>query len=243
MNTPTLSIVIPCYNEESRLHLTFRELTHFALFTSISFEIIFVDDGSTDSTAQKIEQFIQYNLYLNSTLIRYRRNRGKGYAVREGLKQSTGKYCLYSDCDFSTPLSEVRRMIPQLSEHCSIIYGIRIHYHNAVIRQMISKLFTSVRCKLFPTLSDVTDSQCGFKCMTSDFAHLYANIGSTNGFVFDLELLLLAQKKGLNSKGMLVPWQAVSGGTVLGMKTVLSVITELFQLITKKGSCYEVQKY
>ncbi len=233
MNTPTLSIVIPCYNEEARLHLAFREIQRFTLFSTVAFEVIFIDDGSSDNTSKKIKGFIQYNRCINCKLVTYRKNKGKGYAVREGLKESIGKYCLFTDCDFSTPLTEVNRIIPQLSEQCSLIYGVRLQYHDRVIRKIISKLFTTIRFTLFPSLSKIPDSQCGFKCMTSEFAHLYANVGHTNGFVFDLELLLLAEKKGVHSKGILVPWQAVSGGSILEIKTLFSVISELMQLTRK----------
>ncbi len=235
MNTPTLSVVVPCYNEENRLQITFRELRKFSEFSRVSFEVVFVDDGSTDKTLDKIRNFITYNIQIDCKLVSYKKNKGKGFAVRKGLGKCIGKYCLYTDCDFSTPLSEVYRIIPQLTNNYSLIYGVRENGHNSVIRKTVSKLFTKIRYTLIPSLNSVKDSQCGFKCMTSEIAHLYAKIGKVNGFVFDLELLLFTSDRGVHSKGITVPWQAVPGGHVVEFKTLFSVLLELLSLIRNGG--------
>src|SRR5581483_3046835 len=157
----TISFVIPIYNEEKRLPKTFKALGKLSLQkgpTSLGAslgagqvikEIIFVNDGSKDRSKTKIQTF-KLNKTLPIKLISYKHNRGKGYAVRTGLKQSTADYTLVFDADMSTPLSELIKFVPFIKREIDVIIGTRKNGHSTVIvhqpkiRELLGRGFTTL---------------------------------------------------------------------------------------------------
>src|SRR3972149_154463 len=120
-----LSIVIPAYNESRRLESTLRRIVSHCSLIGQPFEIIVVDDGSTDDTAQMVESAKREIGSLR--LVSYRPNRGKGYAVRMGIQESKGQYILFSDADLSTPIEEMDRFLPLLQNGTPVVIGTRKH--------------------------------------------------------------------------------------------------------------------
>jgi dolichyl-phosphate beta-glucosyltransferase len=228
MSNPELSIVIPCFNEEKRVHLSFEEILKFHAESPISFEVIFVNDGSSDKTVPVIEDFISSHTRLSLSLIKTE-HRGKGNAVRRGLDKSEGLFVLFSDTDFSTPLNEIENFLPLLKKGKSLVCGLRKKYHTKVSRKIISTLFTGVRHLFFPFLRTVTDTQCGFKCMKSSTAHNYAEQGVIDGLLFDMELLLFCGREKM--AGVSVCWNYVTGSSILSLSSFKQIFEDFFKLL------------
>ena len=118
--TKTLSIVVPVFNEEKRLTKTFEALNVLSLPVGLKLsDVIFVNDGSTDKTMQNLETF-KKSTKLPITILSYKKNRGKGFAVKTGMLSSKGDYALLCDADMSTPFSELKKFMPHLKNEKEI---------------------------------------------------------------------------------------------------------------------------
>lgn len=197
MRTPfSLSIVIPVYNESRRLEKTFTELNEFLsadLFSSV--EVIFVNDGSDDGTKKQLEEKSQK---MKWRVISYGSNRGKGYALRQGMKVSKGDYCLIADADMSTPLGEFFKFIPYMEKGLPAIIGTRkargarVVVHQSWHREGMGRVYTFLANIV--TGANVSDFTCGFKCFSKDIAHKLAAMGQIDRWSYDAEFLFLLRK-------------------------------------------------
>ena len=122
-DVPEISVVVPAYNEEIRLKSTLPHLWRALNRRFAAFEVIVVDDGSSDGTAQVVSQFSDD--HPNVRLISYPQNRGKGFAVKSGMLAASGQYILFSDADLSTPVREVRKLLKALRGGYDIAIGSR----------------------------------------------------------------------------------------------------------------------
>ena len=226
-----LSLVIPFYNEETRLQKSLPLIVDFIRAQSFSCELILVDDGSSDSSVRVIEEIMQrfsYQLLHNPV------NQGKGNAVKRGMLAAKGKYILFSDTDLSTPLEEAVKFFPSFDEGYDIVIGSRALDRSKVeIRQNPLREFMGRVFNLFAqTLSfkGIQDSQCGFKCFTKKAAHTLFNLQKIPGFAFDAEILYLAQKKGFQIKEESVIWRNESQSRVKILKDSLKMFRDLFRI-------------
>lgn len=200
-----LSIVIPAYNEESRIADTLRQLENYFRRQSYSSEIIVVDDGSSDQTAAIVrEQF------PNVQLISYQPNRGKGYAVREGMQKASGDIRVFYDADASTPIAEVEKLWPEFEAGANIVIGSRslpgsdVQVHQAWHRQRMGVVFN--RLVQVITRLPFRDTQCGFKAFTASAAGIVFPRQTIDRYSFDVELLYIAKLHGLCIKEIPVRW-------------------------------------
>ncbi len=210
--TLALSIVIPVYNEEKRLAKTFAALTNYLADPIVQIrEIIFVDDGSRDSTREMIVSF-QKKCPVKVSLLSYSPNRGKGYAVKTGMKAIGGgmTYILMCDADMSTPLCEIAKFVPAMERGVPVIIGSRkapgshILEHQNWIRQKMGESYASLAC--FITGLNFKDLGCGFKVFSKQSAEKIFPEVRTNGWIFDTEALLLARKNNFAIEEVGVDW-------------------------------------
>ena len=226
---PYLSVVVPAYNEASRLPLTLTKLMKYLESRDYIFEVLVVDDGSEDRTADIVEEMAAQHPDLQGV-----RNphRGKGYAVRTGMLQANGRFILYSDADFSAPIEEVEKLLPYLERNADVVIGSReglgaARFDEPSYRHLMGRVFnTFVRLVALPQFHD---TQCGFKAFRKEAAHklfrglhLYGdNAGDIKGAMvtgFDVEVLYLGLKWGYKIKEVPVKWYYSPGTKVNPVK-------------------------
>lgn len=204
-----LSVVVPAFNEEGRLGVTLPHLWRSLQRRFADFEIIVVDDGSGDKTAEIVSRFAA--MHREVRLLRYDTNRGKGYAVRTGVLAAKGNFVLFSDADLSTPISELRKLMNALADGCDIAIGSRAHRQAKILRKqpyyrvLMGKTFNKMVRLL--TIGGIRDTQCGFKCFTRQAAREIFSNCRIDGFSFDVEALCLARMKGYRIKEVGVLWR------------------------------------
>jgi len=211
-----LSIVIPAYNEEDRIALTLKKSLEFFEGLKSRFEIIVVDDGSTDGTANVVTQFEKSQRPIR--LISYPNNEGKGYAVKFGVLNSQGQNILIMDADGSTPLSEYLKLKSKLDEGYKIAIGSRALFdENSKVntvwyRKLLGRVFNAlVNIILVP---GIEDTQCGFKLFSGDIAKNVFEKQTIRGFAFDCEILHYCQRLGLDIAEVPINWTNVEGSKV-----------------------------
>jgi len=202
-----ISIIIPAYNEESRIKRTICTIIQYLNLHKIPAEIIVVNDGSNDNTAQILKQLSKE--YQNLKCIHLPQNRGKGFAIKEGVLASKGQFILFSDADLSTPIQEMDKLIPHLKDGYHIAIGSRrlpesnIKNPQPLHRRLMGRGFATLVKLLIP---GIQDTQCGFKAFRRDIAHLLFSCQRIRRFCFDVELLYLARKHRLKIKEVPVCW-------------------------------------
>ena len=232
MTTPYLSVIIPAYNEESRLVSTLERIDEYLRGQDYDFELIVVSDGSRDGTAHVARQWQPPGLPL--TVIDRKVNRGKGYTVREGVARSRGEHILFSDADLSTPIEELEKFLPFFPEGFEIVIGSRslknsdVVIHQPFYREMMGRVFNRmVRLLAVP---GIIDTQCGFKCFTRKAADKIFSRCLIDGFAFDVEILFLARKLGLPVKELPVRWLNAPGSSISPVRDSLRMFTEICQV-------------
>ena len=214
----SLSIVVPAYNEEQRLPQTIEKLSSFANQHSWDFlEILIVNDGSGDRTATIVSAQAQADPRFR--LVENPGNRGKGYAVRNGMLSAKGAWRLMTDADLSTPIEEALRLLEIAQQRqAAVVIGSR-----ALDRSMITKhqsLFREYGGRLYNLMMKIctglpfVDTQCGFKLYRADAAEASFSRQRLDGFSFDAEALFIAQKHGFPILEVPVPWANAEGTKV-----------------------------
>jgi len=202
-----LSVIIPCYNEENRLRATLNKLDKYLNKNHIYYELIIVDDGSTDKSRAVA---LQHNAILNKK----RKNKGKGFSVSEGVFMATGDYILFMDADGSTDIKEIKKFMRYIKKY-DIVIGSR--------NMKDSKVKTSITRKIFGRLSnllislvvkDIKDTQCGFKMFKLKTAVELFKRQTIDRWGFDFEILYLAQRYGHSIKELGVTWNNSEGSKV-----------------------------
>ena len=211
-----LSIIIPAFNERWRLPTTLIKAFDYFDTRKCSFEIVVVDDGSTDDTSTIVESFSRLRSELR--LIRLAKNRGKGHAVQSGILNAHGKIILFADADGSTPFAEIERLEAALAQGADIAIGSRAikSAETAVetqwYRKILGRIFNlTVNILLLPKIAD---TQCGFKLFTRDAATLVFSKQQCEKFAFDIEILYIARRANLKISEVAVNWQHAPGSKV-----------------------------
>jgi glycosyltransferase involved in cell wall biosynthesis len=229
----SLSIVIPAFNEESRLPKTLDRILQWLPGRRLKFqEIIVVDDGSRDATAGLVEKYAQPPSPVR--LLRNPGNRGKGYAVRHGMLDAGGEWILYTDADLSTPIEEVQKLQAAAAEKAAVVaIGSRavdrslVAVHQSAFREYSGRFFNIVMRTL--TGLPFHDTQCGFKLYRADAAKEIFSRQEQDGFSFDVEDLVIAQKLGLRAIEVPVRWANVEG-TKVTLAQGLRSFTDLLEI-------------
>lgn len=192
-----LSIIVPAYNEEKRLPKSLETMIGFFRGKHISFEIIVVNDGSTDNSRAIVRKYGEK--YKEIVLVDYQENMGKGYAVNQGVLNGTGDLILFSDADLSTPIEEYEKLSRFISRDYDIVIGSRrIRGADIKVRQPVHRRILGRGFGLLVEiilLRGIKDTQCGFKLFKSDIAKKAFECRKVNGFTFDVEILFVARKR------------------------------------------------
>lgn len=226
-----LSIVVPAYNEERRLPPTLIDIIDFFDRKSISYEVLVIDDGSTDGTAEVVRKFERVRNQVR--LIQLPRNYGKGHAVRLGVLNSRGASILFADADGATPIQEFERLAAALHDGADIAIGSRAlaSSETKVATSLHRRLFGRVfnKCVNLILLPSIADTQCGFKIFTRKAALFLFRRQRADRFSFDVELLYMAHKANLNIKEVPINWKNVPGSKVNLIVDSLSMFRDVFR--------------
>lgn len=229
-----LSIIIPAYNEESRIGRTLEETFRFLDQQPYESEVLVVNDGSRDQTRHLVMDYqTRYGRRLQ--LLDNPGNRGKGYSVRSGMLKGAGELLIFFDADLATPLSEVGRVLePIEAGRYDIVFGSRaldrslIGTRQSALRELIGRLgnivqfiFTGLRFK---------DTQCGFKAFRRETARAIFPLQRIEGFGFDPEILFIARRQGWRMLEMAVHWNHVEGSKVHVIGTPLKALLEVMTI-------------
>jgi dolichyl-phosphate beta-glucosyltransferase len=246
-NTPTpfLSIVIPVFNEEKRIGKSLDVITEYLQRQSYSYELLLVDDGSTDRTFDICQVFA--NKHEWARVIRHSKNHGKGCAVRTGVLNVSGEYVLVCDADLATPIEELNKFWNYLEDGADIVIASRPLRESRLIRrqpwyrELAGRAFNLVvRLVAVP---GIHDTQCGFKLFSRKAIDAVFPLCFINDFGFDIEVLYLALKLGFRIKEVPVCWYHQQGSKVHLIKDGLRMLIDLPKiLISHRGvGSYENQ--
>jgi glycosyltransferase involved in cell wall biosynthesis len=208
MQYPTYSIVIPAFNESTRIPATLREVVDCIRARGWSAEVIVVDDGSRDSTAEVVRSFAAQAPEVR--LVQNPGNRGKGYSVRSGMLQALGEVVMFSDADLSAPIEEAERLFSAIADGADIAIGSRWldrsrqTIHQPLYRQFFGRCFNGVTRGVMGL--HFADTQCGFKAFTRAAAQTVFQLQTIERWGFDPEILFIALKRGYHVKEVSVTW-------------------------------------
>ncbi len=229
-----LSIVIPAYNEARRLPATLASIAEYLEVSELPAEVIVVDDGSTDGTAEAAKSVPGKG--MPPKIIGFEGNQGKGAAVKEGLQAATGDYVLFMDADNSTHVTEVEKLLKvAVKDKVPVVIGSRYQDPDSIkIKQPWYRVWISRmgnRLIRHTVLPGVLDTQCGFKLFSKKAAREVAPKLTMSGFSFDMELLVIAKELGLKIREVPVNWYDTPGKTrVRPIKSSLRTLRDLIKI-------------
>lgn len=216
---PKISIVIPAYNEAARLRASLRVIVAYLNDQRAESELIVVDDGSIDNTAQIAEQSLAGCGTVATRVIRYDKNRGKGYAARKGLLAAQANIALFSDADLSTPITEMPKVVdPIRNGECDLTFGSRaldrrlIGVHQTWRREQGGRVFNLI--VRLATGLPFWDTQCGFKAFRMNVCRPLIEAAQIDRFGFDVELIYLSHLAQLRLREIPVRWDHSEGGAL-----------------------------
>ncbi len=232
MHSPRLSLVIPAFNEASRLPQTLQRIASYLKSKPelLPAEVVVVNDGSTDETAAVVSAW-QPPAGLALVVHSLPENRGKGAAVRAGLGLASGEMVLITDADLATPIEELEKLLPYAH---AVACGSR-----ALDRKLISKRQPFLRDRLgrifnlalrLLGLTHMRDTQCGFKLLPGALAHQLSQELTFDGFIYDVELLTRAQKRGFSVVEVPVRWAHVEASRVRPFRHGFEMLVDALRL-------------
>jgi dolichyl-phosphate beta-glucosyltransferase len=231
---PPFSVVIPCFNEATRIRQTLLLTLDRLAATAPESELIVVNDGSTDATGTSARQVLN-QAKVATRLLENFPNRGKGAAVRKGLVAAQRPIGLFFDADLSTPLEEIPKVIePIASGDVDVAFGSRALDRSLIgVRQPWRREYGG---RVFNLLVRIAtglpfwDTQCGFKAFRLEVCRPILGAARVNGFAFDVELLYLAQRAGLRIREIPVRWNHAEGSKIRLFHDGLQMLREVIAL-------------
>jgi glycosyltransferase involved in cell wall biosynthesis len=208
MAHPELSIVVPAYNESSRIESALERVMSCVTEQGWDAEVLVVDDGSTDDTAEIVQRWMQRHPRLH--LVQNPGNRGKGYSVRNGLLQAAGDIVMFTDADLSAPMEEAERLIAAIRDGADVAIGsrwldrARQTIHQPLYRQFFGRCFNWITRRVMGL--PFRDTQCGFKAFKRSAAQVIFRLQTIERWGFDPEILFIAQKLGYEIREVPVTW-------------------------------------
>ncbi len=239
-----LSVVIPAYNEERKIADDIHLAERYFKTQSYGCEIIVADDGSLDGTSDVVESIARNNPRVR--LVRLQQNRGKGAAVRAGMEAARGRFALFSDAGTCVPYANVERGLDLLKNGSDMAYGTRstsqahIQRKQPIYRRIGSRVFHYI-VHFWMGLTDISDTQCGFKLFTQRaYRDIFRNI-MTDGFMFDSETFLYALWRGYTIREFPVEWSndpdtrfKPFGGSIRNFRELVAIRRRMRQLRSGK---------
>lgn len=242
---PRISIIIPAFNEESRIEKTLERICVFISAEGISAEVVVVDDGSTDATVQVAQRKLATHPSVISRVLQYDGNKGKGFAVRFGMSNSDADIVLFSDADLSTPIEELPKLVePIFNDECDIAFGSRAIDRSLIgerqpwRREQGGKIFNLI-VRLFTGLH-ASDTQCGFKAFNMVRFRKLLPLLTIDRFGFDVEMLAAANQNGLRLREVPVRWDNDERSKVRFLRDSLRMFQEVLLIRTRiKQGAYD----
>ncbi len=228
-----LSVIIPVYNEEKRVSKTLDGVFAYLKAKRVTAEILVVDDGSRDKTLEVVGRFKRKATFKQVLrILKHKRNKGKGAAVRTGALAAKGKVVLYMDADNATPITEYEKFKPALQKGVDVIVGSRavdrkqVKVHQPLYREAIGRV-GNVLIQIL-VISGISDTQCGFKAFTQRAAKTIFPLQTIHRFGFDVEILFIAKKHGFSILERSVQWFDDPNTRVNAFRDSIRTFTELF---------------
>lgn len=206
MTAPLLSIIIPAYNEESRLPETLERILRFLDSQNYAAEVIVVENGSRDRTLEVAREFAARDGRIRAL---HEERRGKGRAVRSGMLAAAGQFRFICDADLSMPIEQINRFLPPQLDGVDIAIASRespgaVRYNEPAYRHLTGRAFNAlVRWLALPGLQD---TQCGFKCFHAEVAEQVFPRQTIDGWTFDVEVLYIARRRGYQIHEIGIDW-------------------------------------
>jgi dolichyl-phosphate beta-glucosyltransferase len=224
-----LSVVIPAYNESRRLAPTLHRVVDYLRREGRPFEVLVVDDGSTDDTSEVASSFEPHGVRV----LRQPVNRGKGAVLKAGVLESRGREVLLVDADLSTPIEEVEKLRPHLSEAKLVIgsraaEGAQITKRQPLMRELMGRTFNLLIRLL--GVRGLRDTQCGFKLLDGDVARRLFQELTIERFAYDVELVLLARRHGYRVAEVGVVWADSPQSRVDPMKDSMRMLLDVVRI-------------
>ena len=232
MPRPHLAIIIPAYNEQERLGPTLARIAEYARTLDFDAEIWVVNDGSADDTAKLVRCVAESEPLVH--LLDCEKNQGKGAAVRRGMLEIDAEWLLMSDADLATPIEELDKLWPHVSEATPIAIGSRplkeseLEVRQPWYREMMGRCFNLAVRTL--GIKGIADTQCGFKLYRQDVARDIFSRSTIDGFGFDFEVLMIARDLGYNIAEVPIRWQHKEGSKVNLLRDGVRMLRELMLL-------------
>jgi dolichyl-phosphate beta-glucosyltransferase len=208
MEVPFLSVIVPAYNEAERIPLTLLDMDKRLSEATFSYEILVINDGSKDKTAEIVEKMAKTIPHL--VLINNEKNQGKGGVVRDGMLAAKGQYRIFTDADNSTSIEQFEKMLPFFADGYEVVIGSRAvkgahlepaqPFYRRILGRVSNLIIQAVN------LPGIWDTQCGFKAFTAEAAERIFPLTKINGWGFDIEALALARSLGYRIKEVPVHW-------------------------------------
>jgi glycosyltransferase involved in cell wall biosynthesis len=234
---PHVTYVMPAFDEERRLASSLERLLAYAATQPFAVEIIVIDDGSADRTGE-IAREAGSGVPANVTfrLVQHERNRGKGAAVRTGALAARGDYVLSFDADLAMPPEEATKLVAALEAGAGVAAGTRVRPEGGDMRasqpawrRIGGRLFAMVRRRIL--LSDIEDTQCGFKAFRHDAAQAVFSRQQIDRWAFDVEILYIARRLGFSIAQVPIVWQHQADSQFrLGARDALREIRDLLRI-------------
>ena len=227
---PLLSTVVPAYNEQSRIGDTLSKMVAYLGAQDYTWELVVVDDGSTDETASLVGAFGELHPGVHLISVPHG---GKGWAVNQGMLWSTGEYRFLCDADLSMPIEQLSRFLPPQASSFDIAIGSREMSGSRRIGEPYRRHIMGRTYNLLVQLLAVpglTDTQCGFKCFRGEVAQQLFPLQRLHGFSFDVEILFLARKRGLRIAEIPIDWYYRTQSKVNPLKDSSSMVKDVLKI-------------
>ena len=229
---PTYSFIIPAYNEGARLGSTLARVLTYISTRGWDAEVVVVNDGSRDQTADLVRASAQTHPELR--LIENPGNRGKGYSVRNGMLNARGEVLVFSDADLSSPIEEVNKLFAAIDAGSDIAIGSRWlqpemqTHRQSLLRQFYGRIFNLALRVLLGL--NFKDTQCGFKAFTRSASQAIFPFQRIERWGFDPELLYLARRAGLKVQEVPVAWAHVEGTRLSPLRDGFRMFGEVLKI-------------
>jgi dolichyl-phosphate beta-glucosyltransferase len=227
---PFLSIVVPAYNEETRLPASLQAITQFASGKSYDVEVVVVDNNSTDRTGEIVRDYAQRFEFVRGL---HEATQGKGAAVRTGMLAATGQYRFICDADLSMPIDEVDKFLPPQLERYDIAIASRevegaVRYDEPTYRHLMGRVFNTI-VRLF-AIPGFQDTQCGFKMFRASTAEDLFLLQTMNGWSFDVEILYAAYRRGYHIVEVPINWYYKNNTRINPISDSVNMFLEVFKI-------------
>ena len=226
---PHYSIVIPAYNESARIPATLQSILSYVRAKGWTTEIIVVNDGSRDTTAEVVREFARTSPEVR--LVENPGNHGKGYSVRHGMLQAVGDVVMFTDSDLSAPIEEAELLFAAIAQGADIAIGSRWlekgrqTHRQPLYRQFFGRCFNAVTRAVMGL--KFADTQCGFKAFTRDAAQTVFQLQTIEGWGFDPEILFIAVKRGYRVDEVPVSWAHDESTRMSYLKDGMKMLREI----------------